>query len=369
MTDYLGKVGGRFPLAGISDWPHEVTLGNWRARIDPRQSFLTVYTERTVNPADVGRESWRVAQRVLDSLSTRGVSAVLKDTWDGRVLWWRAEDDLTVRLTDVWALRLPFGIQVSTSATIETERPAEYHPSMRYFRLSQASPDYFSAFQFLWLAFEALVSSVDGMREDESERQWLRRALPLARERYRPDRQSLLAPEAIEHFIKQVYIGVRCAVFHAKTGRARIAPDGAVEMEDVRDGYRILMQHVLELMRPYAGWTLGTTPIMEHDFGERGMWLGGTPKFVLNRGEAARLAERNPFYERDGHFVFSSEWKREELTDVSEVALLQYEFPQFSPKSEFQPPLSLVGVSNLRVDLAVRTLLSQNIRTIWGRLD
>ena len=108
--------------------------------------------------------------------------------------------------------------------------PKEWHESLRYYRVSESSADLYDSFRNLYLAIESLLSDVvapvmrpNGNPEGDSD--WLKRALREVGQAvdlrpYAP--VSLKAPHnAIHH---ELYVNLRTAIFHAKTGRATWAP-------------------------------------------------------------------------------------------------------------------------------------------------
>lgn len=108
--------------------------------------------------------------------------------------------------------------------------PKVWHESLRYYRVSEFSTDLFDSFRNLYLAIESLLSDVvppisrtEGKPEGDSD--WLQRALREVGQTfdlrpYAPASPKSL-PNAIHH---ELYVSLRTALFHAKTGRATWEP-------------------------------------------------------------------------------------------------------------------------------------------------
>jgi hypothetical protein len=103
--------------------------------------------------------------------------------------------------------------------------PKVWHPSLRYYRVAEASADLFDSFRNVYLALEALLSSVvppevraDGRMEGDGA--WLGRALrevgvTVGLDPYAPE--SGRVPHNAIH--QELYVDLRTAMFHAKSDR------------------------------------------------------------------------------------------------------------------------------------------------------
>lgn len=108
--------------------------------------------------------------------------------------------------------------------------PKTWYPSLRYYRVAEASTDLFDSFRNVYLALEALLSSVvppevkpNGTMEGDSA--WLVRALrqvgaTVSLDPYAPG-SSRAAHNAIH---QELYVDLRTAMFHAKSGRLAWSP-------------------------------------------------------------------------------------------------------------------------------------------------
>src|SRR5699024_5129401 len=102
----------------------------------------------------------------------------------------------------------------------------EWHESLRFYRISEASNDLFDSFRNLYLAIEALLSAVSApvvnpSGSPEGEGAWLKRvmrqvSLVVDLSPFAPP--SSKAPHNAIH--AELYGALRTAIFHAKKGRS-----------------------------------------------------------------------------------------------------------------------------------------------------
>jgi hypothetical protein len=139
-----------------------------------------------------------------------------------------------------------------------------WHPSLRYFRVSQYTEDLFDSYRNMYLALEATLSDVvpqlttPSGRVTEGEGEWLRRALnvvhaqlPLGR--YAPPG----AANPVESVFADLYRGTRTAIFHAKVGRPVLIPHGSADRNSVVESLERLSRLYIDLMRQYQGISRG----------------------------------------------------------------------------------------------------------------
>jgi hypothetical protein len=256
-----------------SGWEVEVRAGS--PYVVARTSGLTNAT----NAFDAGMEA---VQEGLDLLSITGKGDFsTKDAFDEHLIWWRQLTGQVLRCVATSVITL------SASATL-MRRDANgniipppppptpvYHDALRYFRLSQVSDDLFDSFRSLYLAFELLLAHVAPKTENR-EREWLHRALrqvdalvPLA------PAYSSKSGNVVEEIYKDIYQGVRCKIFHAKS-RDYLTPQHAADRAIVSAAYDKLSRIVLLIAEKvlnatrigggitFYGFELGAKPLAEN---------------------------------------------------------------------------------------------------------
>lgn len=149
------------------------------------------------------------------------------------IVGWMESGSYTLRIVGRYLMtsRLRMKVQVRDTEgnVIEQSRPQrEWYESLRYYRVSESSTDLYDSFRNLYLALEALLSrAVPPNGKTERETVWLKRALrEVARTvdlaPYAPKTSQVEAASDAIH--QELYVDLRTAIFHAKTGRATWAP-------------------------------------------------------------------------------------------------------------------------------------------------
>jgi hypothetical protein len=160
--------------------------------------------------------------------------------------------------------------------------PAQWHESMRYFRMSQTTDDLLDSFRNIYLALESVLSEIDPHRKVppigrwESEKTWFKRALTTAEgimqkhggfqtlsQRF-DDRPPPVNP--VNAIFKDLYATARTATFHAKSGRTVSLPQRQTDR-----------QEVARVLQRYAGLF---ADVAEARFGTRFLRSGIGPAFT-----------------------------------------------------------------------------------------
>ena len=139
---------------------------------------------------------------------------------------------------------------------VENEPAASnWHESFRYFRLAQSTDDLFDAFRNIYLAVEAVLSTIAPQhlgrsgRPSEGEGDWFKRALGVAAQhvdlsRYTTNKD---ATTALDDLFDEMYGVTRTAVFHAKAGRPVLIPMDMTARPRVLDSLTRLATFFVEL--------------------------------------------------------------------------------------------------------------------------
>ncbi|MED4117028.1 hypothetical protein P4661_29795, partial [Priestia megaterium] len=198
-----------------------------------------------------------IVQRGLDILSVNGKGDLsISDGLDEYIIWWKEKDKQFLKIVTVTDYQM--GVSVETTITDsegntieqDIERPTKYHKSLRYYRLSQITEDLFDSFRNMYLAFESLLSLQTKRRKGEREGDWLKRGLN--------NIDSLKTLEnlfdnsghgVVEKFYKQIYLDVRCSLFHAKENSRKLVPQNLEDRKRVAKALEILTHIVLLLSK------------------------------------------------------------------------------------------------------------------------
>jgi len=205
--------------------------------VELREGSLGVVARRSssVSPSATWTEAMEVVHKGLDLFSIRGVADLaIVDAHDEHIVWWSDQQGATLRPSATVMMNVRTGtrrIEVRDqfgNVVPQLPPPAlPWHESFRYFRHSQITDDLFDAFRNMYLALEALLSTIAPMRlkpngrPGEGEGDWFRRALTEANKHiqlatYAP---AALSSDPVGEIYNDLYVGHRTAIFHAKSGR------------------------------------------------------------------------------------------------------------------------------------------------------
>ena len=213
--------------------------------------------------------SIRVAQEALDVWAVSGVMArTLAPVADEHIVFWTDDEGMpvcriwgTTRMDPKVEARLEVRDSEGNVVPPTPKAIVDWHPSFRFFRLGQAATDLVDAFRNYYLAFEALLTSIEPMhlRDDgrpaEQEAVWLGRALSKAATIV--DFSAYTRPDAngnpVDDIKAEIYTGARTRTFHAKTGAAVLMPHD----DETRAALRDLVERLRRLYLDLASAVLG----------------------------------------------------------------------------------------------------------------
>ena len=188
--------------------------------------FATVSLVTPLNQEDAKNDAWRVLQEALDVLAARRQTILQTAEGDCTYLVW-VKDGAGYELVFVdtadepWSMSIGIKVEgAGTAVPTPSSPPLPRHPALRFYRLAHASADLFDAFRNAYLALECLVSETTPKGPNESELNWLKRALAGPLSSGLPS--GLIGPGTVE----EIYRDGRLPTFHAKVGSAFYAPNG-----------------------------------------------------------------------------------------------------------------------------------------------
>lgn len=245
----------------------EAVDSNWEAELRPQNPYIVVRTKCYFASFDeLEVAAHEAALQALDRTCVVGNGAfTLRNYPSEYILWWSGADGLIVRVVTFTVQEARVGRASATvraaDGTIVPPSPTppfEYHESMRYFRISQASSDLFDSFRNLWLAFESILSKHYPKRKNERELDWLRRAIACAAQSIPFEGRT--HPDYANRLVKRLYECIRIRLFHAKDGRKVLRPLSLADRQTVLEGHAELSKIVLKLFayhqnaRFLGGW-------------------------------------------------------------------------------------------------------------------
>lgn len=257
--------GALFNLDRAPDVDVDFEFDEGKITIAQGQQTVSVEFEGSVNAEDTFKKGYRVVQKGLDLLSILGRLDVLTTrAQDEHFVWWKENGQEIIRL--VSTSRLNFSVNINAQVikkdgSVKPDRELAYvhHPSLRYYRMAQATDDLFDAYRNMYLAFESMISSRFAKQKSESESEWIERALN------DPALQKLavrLAPigstEPMKDITKSIYKDVRCPLFHAKQGNVHYLPNEDEEnRKQTSQSLDILTKLVTTIAKQFFGTRRG----------------------------------------------------------------------------------------------------------------
>jgi hypothetical protein len=215
---------------------------------------------------EVARNARGLVNLALDLMAVRSLGTYSLTDGTSPTITWAGGGATTMRTTS--DLHMTFG---GTAGGPPNPPPGVWHPSMRYFRLSQTTTDLFDAFRNLYLAIESLLSTVEPMqmkangRPGEQERDWIERALLTAEQRlcgfnsaltlgrYLEPQSSATGEAAVRAVKADLYAKARTRVFHAKSGRPAALPQHDPDRAVIADALARYARFYTELAEPVLG--------------------------------------------------------------------------------------------------------------------
>ncbi len=215
---------------------------------------------------DVAGEARGQVNQALDLMAVRSLGAYSLTDGTSPTIAWAGRGATTLRTTS--DLHLTFG---GTVGGPPNPPPGVWHPSMRYFRLSQTTTDLFDAFRNLYLAIESLLSTIEPMKRNaagrpgEREGEWIGRALLAAEQRlhgfnavltlgrYLEPPSSVMGVTAAQMVKADLYEAARTRVFHAKSGRPVALPQHDPDRGVIADALARYARFYTELAEPVLG--------------------------------------------------------------------------------------------------------------------
>ena len=270
----LGRSGAAFELNKPANSSTRVRVGTWHVSTS-RGSALVVARGRVGSYATAVSSAMPRAEQALDKLSVRGIDdLLLASAADEHLAWWPSVGGKTLRIVSTSFQTLPL---MNLTATVRDARgrivrqapprPVPWHPSFRFFRLSQTTDDLFDAYRNAYLGLEAILADRTPQRrkaagqKGEQEGEWFRRALDATGVNLASFVTSPPGEEA-DALYDAIYREARVRVFHSKPGRDALLPRDranlgmvAARLDLTRRLYLAIVEKTLGMGRLSGGFT------------------------------------------------------------------------------------------------------------------
>lgn len=296
------KSGGAFPLQPdveggvfISKEPETSAVipinADWEVEIQRDNPYI-VARGREELPADtVFNQAYEYAQQGLDILSVQDSDSFnTHNAWSQHIIWW--PENRLQKLQIFNATKIPLSVG---SVSIKTggdepehdgQKPAEWHKSFRYYRLSQTTDDLFSAYRNVFLALEMILSSeVKSFAAPES--QWLEDALDEAEKHPKLNLVNFTISDEINGTVGETirdeqWKGIRNAMFHAKDGKSVLRPQNPEDRERVWEAMNQLTRLYTALVNVYLDVHISTGGVTYYGFEYTTQWMQDQSRIIVS---------------------------------------------------------------------------------------
>lgn len=240
----------------------------WSVEVSDGLKLVVARGGQDIGYEDAFRSGLLHAQQGLDLLSIQGKGDLsIRRFDDDHLAWWIRPEGLAIRVVSIAPVNIdvpPVTLTVTNASGRPVPSPPptilSWHESFRYFRLSQTADDLFDAYRNAYLALESVLSSITPQKLSragkvaEREGAWFKRALSEAN---RILSLSTFTPagtvDPIQHLFDELYVGMRSAMSHAKSGRRVLLPRNEAERQDVTESLGRLTQLYLKLAELHLG--------------------------------------------------------------------------------------------------------------------
>ena len=155
LPQFIGNAGAAFRLNEPADAPIEIEHPEGLIVIREGTPYVTVALNEAHDVSSARSVTWRVVQEAFDVFSARTLNALSTSLGEREYILWNREGDV-YDLTCVdtiegqWSVSAQF--TTSTVPTTPQVVPFAHHQSLRFYCLSQLTPDLFDAYRNAYLA-------------------------------------------------------------------------------------------------------------------------------------------------------------------------------------------------------------------------
>lgn len=342
--------------------------------------FIVARCRHQLDSAAAQAQGLSAIQKALDLVSAhRNQTAMLSAPGDNFITVCEVESQVLMTINAV------FNLSVGVSASVEVRdkdgnvkpQPTSplplWHRSLRYYRLSQSASDTYEAYRNLYLAFEALAEEFHPRAEGEREGEWVRRCFS---ELHREHNLAAFAPEGHpapnEYLHGTLYEFVRCNLFHSRTA-STILPFYEVSAPAIEAAYQQLLRIWRHLAHAVLGVSAGGGVVTHQGYKH---WMNG----VFNNGASVIVSDDENGVERSDTSinpsggrvhtveccdyisevepgtvgVRASDSRAAEMPRINRLGLMVGDV--LHAVSDWQPGITLGGVTNLQVNLYQRLI-------------
>ena len=223
--------------------------GNWQIELLKDSADIVARTTHKLSFEEMQSFGFDKAQIALDILSIKNIfSSTLENPARSNIGVYNSNEKSSLYYYEL--LNFPIGVSADVRQTdadgnevLPPQRPEPiWQESFRYYRLSQSSTDLFEAYRNLFLAFEAILSTICSKDKNEKESAWLKRSLDMVDKKVPLSNFAPVGEKSpVEFIIDSQYKKIRCNLQHAKHPSAKL-PHSQLDPMDVQSAYGKLIK-------------------------------------------------------------------------------------------------------------------------------
>jgi hypothetical protein len=360
--------------------PESFVLGVGSDEVDVKDGSdaLIVRMESASSYEDALNRGVDLAQRGLDLLAvSRATSLAVERTHTKHVVWWTSDGKLSVRCVIFFGLTFdarPASLTVKDASGRVVQPqvvPLVWHPSLRYFRLSQITGDLIDAYRNMFLALESILSDLRPPRPNEGEGVWLKAAFNDAHARYDLSHFfTAKSNDAGADLHDDFAVDARHLVNHAKVNRGTILPLHRAHANTLQNKHQRLGGLVQYLLEKHLNLRRGTGGLfavafrrMVEGMAAKGLRIGVTDdgterheddtEIQFSQGSQVLWSEPLPApeYDEPSRRAFIATWDSGTLSQLQVVRQCLSSRPDGSPVSygDLSGPMTTDGIDRLEV--------------------
>lgn len=257
--------GAAFELRDVAPSTRSVTVDGWTTDVVQGSKVCVARGPGRSSFEDAFADGLVAANLGLDLICFMKSEKLIVDKRDeDNLVWWAdANDPTAVRAAVTGILTTEFSVGEATIVVHDADGnvvppvpgpPLTWHPSFRYYRVSQTTTNLHDAYRNAFLALECLLDHIEPQQQKEPEGVWFKRAMNAADQIV--SIQSTLGgndPDPVAAAVTEFYVDGRTAVAHSKASRTFILPENHESRETLRRTLSRLGQYYISLAQQALG--------------------------------------------------------------------------------------------------------------------
>lgn len=257
--------GAAFELRDIASATRSVTVNGWTTNVVQGSKACVARGPARSSFEDAFADGLFAANIGLDLICfMKSERLIVEKRDEDNLVWWTdANDPTAVRVAVTGIMTTEFSVGDVTLVAHDADGkvippipgpPLSWHPSFRFYRVSQTTTNLHDAYRNAFLAIECLLDHIEPQKAGETEGGWFKRAMNSA-DQIVSIRATLggIDPDPVLAAVKEFYVDGRTAVAHSKASRTFVLPENHENREALRQKLSRLGQLYVALAQQVLG--------------------------------------------------------------------------------------------------------------------